>query len=109
MKRMYVYSPSTRTARLTLNSQIRLLEVLLDGSRHGRVNTTQGVGRVDANEAGTFLDTHPTAKIIIIIDAHCLENGAFVWTGNDPVSFQGCYMPEVSTKSLCAMQNLTSQ
>jgi hypothetical protein len=56
-----------------------------------------------------FLDTHPTAKIVIIIDTHCLENGAFVWRGCDPVSFEACYMPEVSTKSLCAMQNLTGR
>ena len=46
-----------------------------------------------------FLSQHPTAKIIIIIDTHSVENGAFAWTRNpkDPAgTFMTCYLYEVS-------------
>jgi hypothetical protein len=29
-----------------------------------------------------FLATHPSAKIVLVVDTHCLqETGAFVWAG----------------------------
>ena len=47
-------------------------------------------------EARDFLAKHSLAKILIVIDIHCLENGAFIWKGNTPVSYQGCSLLEVS-------------
>ena len=47
--------------------------------------------------AGTFLKDHPTAKIIVIIDTHCLEeSGAFIWTGDSPETYRGSSLRRVS-------------
>jgi len=49
----------------------------------------------DAARAEAFLKTHPMAKIIFIVDTHCLENGYLVWTGDRPETYQGCTLLEV--------------
>ncbi|KAF9642992.1 hypothetical protein BDM02DRAFT_3192357 [Thelephora ganbajun] len=46
-------------------------------------------------EAKAFLARHSVAKIVIIIDTHCLENGAFVWTGDSPENYQACTLQEI--------------
>lgn len=46
-------------------------------------------------DAKDFLRKNPTAKIVVVIDTHCLENGAFVWTGDSPTSYQACFLAEV--------------
>jgi hypothetical protein len=50
-----------------------------------------------AGNVARFLKDHKTAKIVVIVDTHCLNNGAFVYTGNSPDSYLGCMLPEVST------------
>ena len=49
--------------------------------------------------AKAFLKDHPVAKIVVVIDTHCLENGAFVYAGNsngnDPKMYEGCSLLEV--------------
>ena len=35
------------------------------------------------------------AKIIVVVDTHCLENGSFVWTGDRPTAYEGCSLLEV--------------
>jgi len=48
--------------------------------------------------AARFLELHPTAKIVFIIDTHCLdETGSFIFIGNSPESYRACTMAEVST------------
>jgi hypothetical protein len=54
------------------------------------VVTATSVAAVD------FLKEYPAAKIIIIVDTHCLDTGAFVWRGDSPVSYETCTLPEVS-------------
>ena len=44
----------------------------------------------------TFLQEHPMAKIVVIIDTHCLENGAFVYTGSSPGTYEACSLKTVS-------------
>jgi hypothetical protein len=46
--------------------------------------------------AKEFLDRHPTAKIVVIIDTHSAENGGFIYEGNSPGNYQMCFMLEVS-------------
>ena len=45
-------------------------------------------------EAKDFLARYTTAKIIVVIDTHCVENGAFLWTGDSSVTFQSCSLLE---------------
>lgn len=48
-------------------------------------------------ELSAFLKRHPTAKIVLIIDTHCLrETGLFVWGGHDAASYQACSLLSVS-------------
>ena len=47
-------------------------------------------------EVRDFLSKHPMAKIIVVVDTHCLENRSFVWKGDTPMSYQGCLLLEVS-------------
>jgi len=49
----------------------------------------------DSGAALRFLDTRPTARILIIIDTHCLENGYFTYIGNNPVAYETCSLLEV--------------
>lgn len=46
--------------------------------------------------AEQFLKKNKTAKIVIVLDTHCAENGAFVWTGTSPATYRSCFMLEVS-------------
>jgi hypothetical protein len=49
----------------------------------------------DTSLAEVFLKAHPMAKIVVIIDTHCLENGTFVWSGDTPVELKSCTLLEV--------------
>lgn len=46
-------------------------------------------------EVDKFLTHYPTAKIIIVVETHCLENGRFVWTGEFPTTYEACSLLEV--------------
>lgn len=46
--------------------------------------------------AESFLNNHPTAKIIIIVDTHALENGYFLWAKDSVDDPCGCSLLEVS-------------
>ena len=50
----------------------------------------------DLSIAERFLKTHGTAKIIFIVDTHCLDNGYFVYTGANPETYKACSLIEVS-------------
>ena len=41
-----------------------------------------------AGNANTFLEEHPAAKIVVIIDTHCLKNGAFVYEGHSSPTYE---------------------
>jgi len=56
------------------------------------------------DEVDKFLAYYPTAKIIIVLETHCLKNGRFVWTGESPDSYQACSLLEV--RSDCITQPL---
>lgn len=45
--------------------------------------------------AVNFLKNHPAAKIVVVIDTHCLDTGRFAWDGDGPGSYQSCTMHEV--------------
>lgn len=42
-----------------------------------------------------FMTHYPTAKIVIVIETHCLENGCFVWKGESPTTYEACSLLEV--------------
>ncbi|KAF9784726.1 hypothetical protein BJ322DRAFT_1021414 [Thelephora terrestris] len=46
-------------------------------------------------DVAKFLETYPTAKIVLVVETHCLENGRFVWDGHDAESYQGCLLEEI--------------
>ena len=50
----------------------------------------------DTSPAEQFLVAHSAAKIVIIIDTHCSENGYFVWTGTGDNDWKACSLLEVS-------------
>lgn len=47
-------------------------------------------------EVTDFLKKYTTAKIVVVIDTHCLDNGQFVWTGNSPKEYEACPLSEES-------------
>jgi hypothetical protein len=49
-----------------------------------------------AAAAEEFLEQHKSAKIIVVIDTHCLENGAFVYDGQSPENYKACFINRVS-------------
>lgn len=51
-----------------------------------------------AREATDFLLDHPTAKIVVVIDTHCLDNGYYIWSRDGNTNdFQACEMEEASS------------
>ena len=87
--------------RILTSSQVMLLEVVLDGSDTGTVDYQPSAGRQNAAAAGKFLSSRKTAKIVVVIDTHCLEEtGAFVWCGKTPTDYQACRLDRVSVEYL---------
>jgi hypothetical protein len=83
-----------------------LMEIALDadlpqepGVHHGNDGTVTKTSSPEMVEV--FMTDNPMAKIIIVIDTHCLDNGFFVWTGeNATKNFQSCSLLEVSLTRL---------
>ena len=59
-------------------------------------STGKGNKSNTAKEARLFFKQHLTAKIVVIVDTHTLDNGAFVYSGSSPETFQTCRLLEVS-------------
>lgn|ERR1700679_431320 len=49
----------------------------------------------DTSHAERFLKAYPMAKIVVVIDTHCLDNGTFVWKGATPVEYDSCTLLDV--------------
>ena len=77
--------------------QLIHLNIVLDGTTTGNVVTSIKAGMVDPSTVVQFLTRHKTAKIVVIVDTHCLaEDGRFIWRRNKDESFEACTMKEVS-------------
>jgi hypothetical protein len=48
-----------------------------------------------------FLTTWQSAKIVVVIETHCLETGVLVWRGDEPANYETCSLNEVSICDLC--------
>ena len=81
--------------------QILLMEVALDTStKSAAEDNSYGDGKSTVvtqspKSAEVFLREHPSAKIIVIIDTHCLNNGFFVWKGTSAANYAACSLAEV--------------
>ena len=54
--------------------------------------------------------TDTTARIVVIIDTHCLEEtGAFIYEGSVPDSYEACCMEEVSSVQSGVTVSITSE
>ena len=54
------------------------------------------MAREEINAAGTFLKEHETARIIVVIDTHCLEeNGLLVYSDADAQNLDACTLETV--------------
>lgn len=78
--------------------QVLLLDVPFDGAMlkvEDNLQSRSKVARALSGAAG-FLAQHPTARIVLIIDTHCLEeSGQFIWKGNSPESYESCSLAQV--------------
>ena len=61
-----------------------------------------------AESALAFLRKHGLAKIVVVVDTHCLKNGAFLYTGNCASSYLACSLEVVSRFEYQALSNLMS-
>lgn len=78
--------------------------VFFGESAIGETPTQKGKGKkaktstsITLEDIERFLEFYPTAKIITIIETHCLENGCFVWSGKSPTTYQACQLIEVGS------------
>lgn len=46
--------------------------------------------------AEEFLKRHITAKIVVVINTHCMDSGDFVWAGHDAMTYRVCTLLDVS-------------
>jgi len=42
-----------------------------------------------------FMKRFATAKIVVVLDTHSLDNGYFAWKGSSPTTYEGCSLQEV--------------
>jgi len=66
------------------------------GARSTNVNDQHYKATTDLSVAEAFLEKHSTAKIVFIVDTHCLDNGYFVYKGASPKTYEACSLLEVS-------------
>jgi hypothetical protein len=52
---------------------------------------------VAVSKVVSFLEQFTTAKIVIVIETHCMENGCFVWKGTSADTYKACALFEVSS------------
>lgn len=89
------------------------MNIPLGGSKDGQAEVVgrDGSGVEELSDpiatAKEFLMVHKLAKIVVVIDTHCLDNGAFVYTGDSPSTYQACSLDEVSSFRLlvCALSD----
>lgn len=66
------------------------MDIPLDGEDHRDSQTDK--------EVLDFLEMHPLARIIVVVDTHCFqESGGFIWMGHDTDTYLGCTLWEVSS------------
>ena len=80
--------------------QLLWLDITLGGDAGGSVSYEGGDSMEEVPDpakcARTFLAEHRSAKILVVVDAHCIENGFFVYAGNHPTLYEACSPGEVS-------------
>ena len=76
------------------------VDVSLEGNWAGS-SATGGVDMQELQdpfqEADKFLAKYSLAKIIVIVDTHCLDNGFLVYKGNSPVDYEQCTLHQVDS------------
>lgn len=78
--------------KVLIRIQVMLLKGTLDSQSH------PALAEQSVRDAARFLKEYPTAKIVIIIDTQCLENGLYVWRRDTTKGeFEACQMEEVSS------------
>lgn len=82
------------------------LDVSLAGLKHPMHAYTGGreCMQVKPAAAELFIKRYDTAKILIIIDTHCGDNGRFMYAGDDEkkTEYKACSLPEVITTDICS-------
>ena len=87
--------------------QLLFLDIPLGGDRANDVHPDEVSSNDPVKDVRAFMRKNTSAKIVVVIDTHCLDNGAFVYTGNSPDTYQGCLLPEVSAfDSRCVRSQL---
>lgn len=89
------------------------MEVALDvaaeqAANDGNIGNDDKTIRTNSSKAAeSFLEEFPYAKIVVIIDTHCLENGFFVWRGNSRKTYEAC--PLLAVSLMCCRFPLPSR
>lgn len=71
-----------------------LIDTKLDGKWH-----TPGMceDALPDPEVSDFLDLHPTAKIIVVVDTHSVDGtGGFLWNSKETGEIESCSLYDVS-------------
>lgn len=71
----------------------------MDGSTANDPITGNLVRHVDPEDpvvqAKKFLKKYELAKIVVVIDTHCLDNGCFVYGGDTSEDYMACSLEQV--------------
>ena len=78
--------------------QTILVKVTLD--REGRKYNPKQHGR-QMHQVESFLATHPTSKMLVVLSTHCIEPGYLVYGGSSKLrNFKACHLGKVSDLQL---------
>ena len=114
MQNPYIHQIAVSWFPALTSTQVMLLEVDFAGENTEedanndvkRSATQRGMTKAklkvlkDIEAAGAFLEKHETAKIIVSIDAHCIEDsGLLVWLGDNVDNLSGPLWPKLNHNS----------
>lgn len=74
--------------------KVMLVERAIDGTGSNPRDALYQTSN-DVKVIHKFLKDHRTAKIVVVINTHCEDNGYFVWTGSSDETYRSCSLLEV--------------
>jgi hypothetical protein len=79
-----------------IDLQVMLIERSVDGTPLDH-NDQKFERSKDTSLAERFLMSNDGARIVVVVDTHCLDNGRLVWTGTSADEYRACSLFEVSS------------
>ena len=104
---LLLLQPKVLTCPQVLRMDVSLLGESSKTTVTNRTKARKVEDRDPVKVVDKFLECYTTAKIIIVIDTHAVENGWFAYGGDTPSDYKTCCLEEVGPCVACVALWLT--